>query len=223
MAFSVGSIPAPSKKLVNQTVRLALGFSLIAPLGWIAFNFFGNGPSANPAQELTHLFGRVSIYALLFNLNLGSYLWLWRRTKTRAAVKFIFPSELLTALTRYRRHLGVAGYLYLFTHFSFHFLIEAGIYEGFLAIAEARYLWVGSSAFVIISILAMTSNNFSVRRLGRNWKPLHRLAYLTFGLATAHTLMIEKADLQHFGILAFVTALPLIVRLGFWAIEQRNV
>jgi hypothetical protein len=34
--------------------------------------------------------------------------------------------------------------------------------------------------------------------------------------------MIEKADLIHFSALAFVTALPLFIRLGFLATAQRK-
>lgn len=215
----MNSIPASSTKLVNTLLRVALWVSLVLPLGWIGFKFFGNGPSANPAQELTHLFGRVSIYALALNLTLGSYFWLTARSPL---VFSYFPIALRVPLKKFRRHLGVAGFFYLFVHLGFHFLIEAGIPEGFQAIFEAKYLWVGSSAFLLMAILAMTSNNFSMRRLGKNWKSLHRLTYVAFALATVHTLMIEKADLIHFSILAFVTALPLIIRLGFWASEQRE-
>jgi sulfoxide reductase heme-binding subunit YedZ len=200
-------------------IQTSLWLSLILPLGWIGFKFFGNGPSANPAQELTHLFGRVSIYALAINLLIGSYFWLSLQSPT---VMRFFPSELRVPLKKFRRHLGVAGFLYVFVHLGFHFLIEAGIPEGFQAIAEAKYLWVGSSAFILLTTLAITSNNFSMRRMGKNWKTLHRVTYLAFALATIHTLMIEKADLIHFSFLAFVTALPLFIRLCFWASEQRK-
>jgi len=227
MSLAQDSIPTPSAKLVNPTVRptlrivikTLLWLSLVLPLGWIAFEFFGNGPSANPAQELTHLFGRVAIYALAFNLILGSYFWLAAQSK---AVMRYFPIELRVPLKKFRRHLGVAGFLYVFIHLGFHFLIEAGIPEGFAAIAEAKYLWVGSSAFILLTTLAITSNNLAVRRLGKNWKTLHRVTYVAFALATTHTLMIEKADLIHFSALAFVTALPLLIRLGFWASAQRK-
>jgi len=219
MSFSRNSIPSSSTKLVNTVIRGALWVSLVVPLGWIGFKFFGNGPSANPAQELTHLFGRVSIYALAANLTLGSYFWLTSRSPL---ILSYFPTGLRVPLKNFRRHLGVAGFAYLFVHLGFHFLIEAGIYEGFTAIVAAQYLWVGSSAFTLMATLAITSNNFSMRKLGRNWKTLHRLAYVAFALGSIHTLMIEKADLIHFSILAFVTALPLIIRLGFWASEQRK-
>jgi sulfoxide reductase heme-binding subunit YedZ len=227
MGPAPNSIPAPPTKLVNPAVRPALRLvfqimlwiCLVLPLGWIAFKFFGNGPSANPAQELTHLFGRVAIYALAFNLILGSYFWLTAKSRT---VLRLFPNDLRLPLKKFRRHLGVAGFLYAFVHLGFHFLIEAGISDGFTAIVEAKYLWVGSSAFLLLTTLAVTSNNFAVRRLGKNWKTLHRATYAAFALATAHTLMIEKADLIHFSVLAFVTALPLVIRLGFWASAQRE-
>lgn len=203
-------------------LKFALWVSLVLPLAWIAIRFFGIGadssPSANPAQELNHLFGQVAIYAVAANLMLGHLL---------AANRFLtsrYPSSarLLLTLKKFRRNLGVAGWLYLVVHVVFHFLIEAGLAEGFDAILHARYLWVGAAAAVFLSSLAVTSNNFSQRKLGRKWTQLHRLVYLAFFLAVAHTLMIEKADIPHFATLGIATALPYGFRLAFWALKRRR-
>lgn len=161
----------------------------------------------------------MAIYAIAANLILGTFFWL---TRTNKFVASHFSPHLRVPLLRYRRHLGVTGFLFLATHVGFHFLNEAGIPEGIAAIIKAQYLWVGTAGFLLVALLAMTSNDLAVRSLGRRWKPLHRLTYLAFALATLHTLMIEKADLIHFGILGFATALPLVIRLGFWAQGQRK-
>lgn len=191
---------------------------MILPLAWIGNRFFFAGPSANPAQELNHLFGRVAIYALAFNLYLGHILSMQRWLIS----KYPSSSRVLHTLKKYRRHLGVAGWIYLFVHISFHFLIEAGLAEGFDAILHAHYLWVGSGAALLITLLAVTSNDTSQRWLKRRWSLLHRLVYVAFFLAIAHTLMIEKADTPHFTFLAIVTALPYLLRLGNWAMKQRS-
>lgn len=193
----------------RTVVKAALWLSLFLPLGWIAWKFFGS-PSANPAQELNHLFGDVGYYALALNMMIGSLLALFRIRKKP------WP-RLLVPIIPYRRHLGVAGVLFLVVHVALHFLIEAGIPEGFKAIIQAKYLWVGSTAFIGLVILAMTSNDAAVRQLGKRWKTLHRAVYLLFFLASAHALMIEKADLLHFGIITVVTGAPLLVRLARWS------
>lgn len=196
--------------------------SLLLPLAWIAVRFFGIGssgsPSANPAQELNHLFGQVAISALILNLWIGHVLAFHRFI----AKHLPWSSSALSILKQFRRSLGVAGWLYLIVHIGFHFLNEAGLAEGFEAILHAHYLWVGSFAAIVLTSLALTSNNYSQRRLGRNWIKLHRLAYGAFILSIAHTLMIEKADITYFSTLGIATALPFGVRLGFWALKQRT-
>ena len=204
---------APSKT-TRTVVSLGLWLSLLAPTAWIAWKFFSI-PSANPAQELNHLFGRVGYYALALNLWIGSLLAFFKIQKKP------WPRNLAPVIA-YRRHLGVAGALYLVAHVALHFLMEAGVNEGFQAIIKARYLWVGAAAFIGLIILAATSNNWSMKRLKLGWKRLHRLSYLLFVLATAHTLMIEKADLPHFGFIAVLTALPLLARFSRWLMSLRT-
>ena len=198
----------------RQLVKVGLLFTFVFPLLWIAWRFF-SVPSANPAQELNHLFGRIGFYALTLNLAIGNLLAILKLAKTKLP-------RLLSPLIAYRRHLGVIGVLYLVVHVSFHFLLEAGILEGLQAIAKARYLWFGSIAFVGCVVLAFTSNNWSMKTLGRRWKTLHRAVYPLYFLATTHTLMIEKADLIHFGFFATLVCLPLLFRVSWWLLKSRT-
>lgn len=192
----------------RRVVKVSLWLGLVLPLGWIAWKFLSI-PSANPAQELIHLFGRVGYYMLALNLTIGSVLAFFK------IVKKPWPRSLNPVLP-FRRHLGVAGVLYLTIHVAFHFLNEAGIPEGLAAIVKAKYLWVGVTAYLGHALLATTSNDASMRRLKRRWKTLHRAAYPLFFIATLHTLMIEKADLLHFGLIATVVAVPLALRFTRW-------
>lgn len=205
--------PATIPNSFSKIVKVTLAISLVSPLAWIAWKFL-SVPSANPAQELNHLFGRVGYYALALNMNIGSLLALFR------ILKRPWPRPLLPVLT-YRQHLGIAGVLFLVVHIAFHFLIEGGIAEGFVAITQAVYLIVGLTAFLGLAVLAITSNHASKKRLKAKWKTLHRAVYPLFFLATAHTLMIEKADLQHFGLVAAITALPLLARLLWHLLVRR--
>lgn len=188
--------------LVKSSLLLAL------PLLWITYEMLHLGPSANPAKDLNHLFGRVSFYMLALNLSLGS--WLAFRS---------FPMTLRWLLP-FRRPLGVAGALYTAIHIALHFVIEGGLRDGINAIVEARYLWFGLAGFLILLALTLTSNNASMRKLGRQWKTLHRFAYVAFGLTSAHALSIEKADLVHFGSIALLVMLPLSARLFHYAAKR---
>lgn len=188
--------------LVKSSLLLAL------PLLWITYKMIHLGSSANPAKDLNHLFGRVGFYLLALNLTIGS----WVAFKTLpSSLRWLFP---------FRRPLGVAGTLYIFAHIVLHFVIEGDMSDAIGAVIDARYLWFGLAGFLILLALAITSNNASVRRLGKRWKTLHRLTYVAFGLTAAHALSIEKADLVHFGCIALLVMLPLSARFFRYAAKH---
>jgi len=55
------------------------------------------------------------------------------------------------------------------------------------------FIWYGLAGLSILVILAATSNQFSIRKLGgRNWKRLHRLAYIAAVLVIYHQAIAGK-------------------------------
>ena len=54
------------------------------------------------------------------------------------------------------------------------------------AIFDQRYVLVGFTSGLILLALAMTSTRGWQKRLGKNWKRLHRLVYLAGILAVVH-------------------------------------
>ena len=61
-------------------------------------------------------------------------------------------------------------------------------------IAKRPYITVGFLAWLILSSLAITSFKALMRRMGRNWKRLHRLVYVAATLVILHYLWLVKAD-----------------------------
>jgi len=85
-----------------------------------------------------------------------------------------------------RRYFGVASFLYA--------LLEGENFD----------MWSGWLAFCIFLVLAITSNDASVRRLQRTWKKLHRWVYLAALLSFMHWIFIAfdfVPGLIHFLIL----------------------
>lgn len=95
---------------------------------------------------------------------------------------------LIRFLLRGRRDLGVATFFYTALHTSIYIGRKADI--GLIA-TEAQELWLAAGwvAMVALSVLAATSNNFSVRILRNNWKLLHRLAYASALLIFIHWVL----------------------------------
>jgi sulfoxide reductase heme-binding subunit YedZ len=97
-----------------------------------------------------------------------------------------------------RKSLG----LYAFFYATLHFLTFVGLDYQFDpellkdAILKKRYALVGFAAFLTLLPLAITSTKGWMRRLGKNWKRLHRLIYLAGLLAIVHFVWLVKSDIR---------------------------
>jgi sulfoxide reductase heme-binding subunit YedZ len=88
-----------------------------------------------------------------------------------------------------RRYFGVASFLYALLHTMVYLQKKAGLA---LVLQEGANfdMWSGWLAFCIFLLLAITSNDASVRRLQRTWKKLHRWVYLAALLSFMHWIFI---------------------------------
>lgn len=93
-----------------------------------------------------------------------------------------------------RRHLGVASFLYAALHLAL-WLGEANIGK-LLRSFRNPDLVPGWVALAIMAVLAATSNDWSVRRLGPRWKRLQRWAYAAAILTLAHWLLTAGPALR---------------------------
>lgn len=89
------------------------------------------------------------------------------------------------SIAPHRRALGVASFAYAALHTGVYLERKWGadliVREGLEAPLATGWL-----AFVLFSALAITSNNTSVRLMGRRWKQLHRGVYLATALVFVH-------------------------------------
>ena len=69
----------------------------------------------------------------------------------------------------------------------------ATLYEEIL---ERPYITVGFSAFAILVALGVTSPKAMLRKLGKNWKRLHRFVYLAAVLAMVHMILDSSLGLS---------------------------
>lgn len=92
-------------------------------------------------------------------------------------------------LIRNRRAIGVASFCYACLHLLIY-LIGNGSFVTLIEQLSWTYILLGWVAFLLLLPLALTSTNSAVRRLGRKWKQLHRLAYLAAALTYLHWVAI---------------------------------
>jgi len=82
---------------------------------------------------------------------------------------------------------------------------------------EKRYLWASLPAFLILFALAITSFKYAKRLLGKNWKRLHLLVYISVVLVILHLAWVVKGNLFQLSgyiwkpLLAGIVALVLLI------------
>ena len=107
-------------------------------------------------------------------------------------LRMLFPkSRTVLWLMRRRRYLGVAAFGYAALH-TLYYVIDLGSLSAVMAEITQFGIWTGWVAFVIFVPLAMTSNNASLRRLGRSWKTLQRFVYAAAVATLLHWIFIHN-------------------------------
>ena len=79
-------------------------------------------------------------------------------------------------------------------------------------ILERPYITVGFAAFVMMIPLGVTSFKFLQRKMGRNWKKLHRVVYLINIMALVHLFWQVRSSYAEFAFYGSLVALFLIYR-----------
>lgn len=106
--------------------------------------------------------------------------------------KILPKSSIVKSLAVHRRPIGVSVFVYALLHFLIYYAYT-GSWDAFVKDWDKLFILSGIVAFVLLLLLAATSNNWSVRKLGaRNWKRVHRLAYVIMLLLIYHQATQEK-------------------------------
>jgi len=97
-------------------------------------------------------------------------------------------SVFIKQVNMHRRVIGVAVVSYALVHIIC-FLIKRGSFAEFFYYLQHPAIIPGLIAFIIFCLLALTSNNASVKKLGFvKWKKLHKFVYLAEWLVLLHLL-----------------------------------
>jgi methionine sulfoxide reductase heme-binding subunit len=117
---------------------------------------------------------------------------------------------------RIRKLLGLLAFFYASLHFLVYAIVDQGLDLGAIVadVTERKFISVGFVAFVLLVPLALTSTAKMLKRLGAlRWKRLHRLIYVSGGLACIHFVWRVKRDLSQPTLYAAVLIALLAIRL----------
>ena len=191
-ARAVRAVRADRDTLVRWALKPAIFVICLVPAALLVLDAVGGRLGANPVEALLH----------------GTGDWALRLLCVTLAVT---PLRRLTGrgwLLRLRRMLGLFAFFYALLHVVVYVWLDRQLSWGEIVvdIAERPYITLGFAAFLILVLLAATSPRRMVRRLGRNWKRLHRGVYVAAVLAVVPFWWLVKADIVEPAIYATVLA-----------------
>jgi len=153
----------------------------LVPFSVLLFRIIQNDLGPDPVQELSLETGEWALRFLILALAMTPL----RRITNQ--VEF----------ARHRRMIGLFALFYATAHLLVWlvFVLEFRWFAIAEEILDRPYITVGFIAYLILLALGITSPKFMVRKLGRNWKRLHKLVYAAAILAVVHLLWILRLDI----------------------------
>ena len=152
-----------------------------APLAVITYNFFTHHLTANPIQAIEQQTGIQALTFLLLSL-------------ACTPLSSVFGWHVLTLR---RRALGNYAFLYAALHVTAFLWLDYGfnLWSIWLDVGTKWYIIIGLTAFLLLLPLAFTSFTYWMKRMGKDWKRLHRLVYIISPLVAIHFLLSVKGDI----------------------------
>ena len=164
----------------NPAARAAFFLLCLVPFLALTNAVITNSLGPDPAEHLMHVTGEwVMRFMVLVLAATPLARWGWPR------------------LARYRRMLGLYAWFYA----TLHLLVFAQVYIGWSGeilleeLAERPYVLVGFLAWLILVPLGITSANSIRRKMGRNWRKLHKLTYAVAFLGWLHLFWLSRSDI----------------------------
>jgi sulfoxide reductase heme-binding subunit YedZ len=184
-------------------LRAATLAVLIAPLLALVYFTVTNQLGPRARTEAIHEVGLWSFRFLLLSL-------------------FITPLRRIgryAPLVDVRRMIGVAAFLYIALHLALY-MFDQMFDMGKVAseIVLRYYLTIGFTAWLALAVLAYTSNDYMVRRLGGiRWRHLHWLVYPATALAAIHYFMQSKLEVFEPTVMGGIFLWLMLYRVLHWA------
>lgn len=185
--------------MIGVVAKPLVFIAALVPLAVLVKEVVSGGIGPDPGQAITERLGLTAFQLLLLTLS-------------------ITPLKKLTGWNgwlRYRRMLGLFVLFYASLHILAFLQLLLGWRDLWATFTERPYIIVGASAFLLMLPLAVTSTKAMMKRVGRGWKPLHRLIYLAAVLVWVHFLWQARSDITEMVVYGGILLILLGLR-AYW-------
>ncbi len=162
--------------LFRRVPTWAVHIVYLLPVPWLLYLALTGGLGREPIKALEHELGEIALQLLVIGLAV---------TPLRQHIGL--------NLIKFRRAIGLLAFTYVVLHLSVWLFLDVQIWSQIWAdILKRPYITIGMAAFALMIPLAVTSNNWSVRKLGPAWRKLHKLTYVAGILGAIHYVWLAK-------------------------------
>ncbi|MBF9032836.1 protein-methionine-sulfoxide reductase heme-binding subunit MsrQ [Rhodobacterales bacterium HKCCE2091] len=202
MSETFGRPLGSAKDAINAATRAVPPWVLYALAasygGWVFFEGATGRLGPEPIEALEHVYGLRALQVIILGLAVTPL-------RTFAGLN----------LMKHRRAIGVIAFFLVLAHFLVWALLDIGQLSAIWAdIVKRPYVTIGMAGFLLLIPLGLTSNNWSVRKLGgARWRKLHKLVYPAAALGGLHFVWLAKGfqvePLVYTGVILGLLALRL--------------
>lgn len=168
------------KQILNSRAFIWALLSLMAVPMLLMLISGETGPNGeSTAEMLLHPTGETSARMMIIAMIL-------------TPMRMLFPgSGFWRWMMQRRRYFGVAAFGYAAFH-TLLYVVDMGSLKAMLGEFWALGIWTGWFAFFIFVPLAITSNDWSLRKMGPSWKTLQRWVYPAAVLTLLHWMFVHN-------------------------------
>lgn len=186
---------------VIKSVKVVVFLASLVPAALLVRGMLTGDLGVNPAETIQLQTGRWAFKFLLLSLA-------------------VTPVRRLTGwnvVIQFRRMLGLFSFFYATLHLTAYYAFDLTFSIGQLLVDTAKrpFIFMGMAAFFTMLPLALTSTKGWIRRLGKKWTLLHRLAYVSAICAAIHFAWKVKVFTGDPVFYAIGVALLLLFRIGW--------
>lgn len=192
----IDAINSLARRVPAWLVYLA---GLVPPV-WLFIQALNGHLGVDPVKALEHEMGKLGLQLIIAGLCISPL----RRFVGLSLIKF-------------RRAIGLVAFFYIVLHFATWLALDMGLRldEALNDILRRPYVTAGMVGLAGLIPLAITSNNWSVRRLGPvRWQKLHWLTYVVALAGGIHYVWLVKTwtleSLMYLAVILGLLALRIV-------------
>ena len=174
---------------------------LLWPIYIISYQIIFNELGPEPVDRIINHFGEWTLIFIILTLSISP---LRKLTNSTEWIKF---RRMLGLFTFFYASIHMLSYVGLDYRFDFEPLIND--------VLKKKFIFIGFSAWLLLTILALTSSDKMVRLLKHNWKKIHRLVYVIAIFGALHFIWLSKTIFFKPLIFLIILIVLLLFRINF--------